>query len=341
MGKLITFVFITSFILGITSTPFTLEYPEYFPEPHYKLDANPLTQEKINIGRALFFDPLLSKDNSTSCASCHSPHNAFAHTDHDLSHGINDEIGTRNAPALFNLAWHKNFMWGGAIRHLDMQSLAPIEHPKEMGEKFKEILDKLKDSKIYRELFDLAYEDGEINGERFLKCFSQFQLTLISANSKYDRVQREEDAFTPQEYNGYTLFKTHCASCHKEPLFTNAGFANNGLPVDTTLNDIGRMAITNNPSDSLVFKVPSLRNLEYSYPYMHDGRFARISEVINHYLNGIEHTVTLSEELKTPIVLSSNEKVDLLSFLLTLNDEEFVFNPDFQYPKEILLPSKD
>lgn len=315
--------------------------PTYFPKPIYNFLNNPLTKEKIELGRVLFYDPLLSANNQISCASCHSPYNSFAHTDHDLSHGINDQIGLRNAPALMNLAWHSSFMWDGAVNHLDVQALAPITHPKEMGETINGVVSKLRADDLYKKLFWKAYRDSSITGEQVLKALSQFQLTLVSANSKYDRVKLGKERFTDQEKNGYQIFLKHCNSCHTEPLFSNYSYANNGLPTDTTLNDYGRYEVTKDARDSLKFKVPTLRNLSFTYPYMHDGRFKKLNQVINHYNNGITPGKTLSQELRSPIRLNSNEKTDLIAFLLTLDDKEFVFNERFAYPKEILAKAKE
>ena len=317
-------------------------YPKHFPKPYYNFNNNTLTEPKILLGKALFYDPLLSKDGSISCASCHSSYNAFAHTDHELSHGINDQIGFRNAPALFNLAWQQNFMWDGAINHLDMQALAPITHPKEMGENLIDVVIKLQASPLYKTLFKQAFKDTIITGERLLKAMSQFELTLVSANSKYDKVMKKQTVFTEQEQSGYTLFKQHCNSCHAEPLFSNYAFANNGLPVDSTLNDYGKMNITQKSEDSLMFKIPTLRNLSYTFPYMHDGRFKKLNEVLLHYTQGVTQSVTLSHQLKNNINLTSNQKIDLLSFILTLNDSAFVFNPNHKYPHQVfsIIPSK-
>lgn len=309
--------------------------PENWPKPVYDFKANPLSNEKITLGRALFYDPILSRDNSISCANCHSQYTAFAHTDHALSHGIKDRIGTRNSPALMNLAWQNTFMWDGAIHHLDMQALAPISHPDEMDEKIEQVVSKLQHSRIYPSLYFNAFGDSTITGERTLKAMSQFLLTLISADSKYDQVMRNETTFTTQEKNGYELFSKNCASCHKEPLFTSHSFENNGLKPDPLLQDAGRMKVTRKKEDSLKFKVPTLRNIEFSYPYMHDGRFKKISEVLNHYTSGIHESKTLSGKLRKPIVLTSNEKVDLTAFLLTLTDKKFLFNPAHGYPKHI------
>lgn len=306
--------------------------PKKWPKPVYSFSENPLKREIVKLGRALFYDPILSANNTISCASCHSPYNAFTHVDHDLSHGINDRIGIRNSPALMNLAWKKNFMWDGAIVNLDMQSLAPISHPDEMGNTIENVVISLNNSPRYRKAFYKAFNDSIITGENTLKALSQFMLTLVSANSKYDRVMSNKEEFTVQEQNGYLLFQKNCASCHKEPLFTTNEFVNNGLKVDPTLNDSGRMKITFKPSDSLKFSIPTLRNIEYSYPYMHDGRFKKLSQVIQHYTSGIQASNTLDKRLEKPITLTSNEKVDLLAFLLTLSDKDFIFNSNFSYP---------
>ena len=302
--------------------------PKNWPKPTYNFSKNPLSKPKIELGKTLFYDPILSKNNSVSCENCHSPFAAFTHIDHALSHGINDSIGNRNSPALMNLAWQSYFMWDGSIANLDMQALAPISHPAEMGSSIAEAVSKINASYSYRKQFYEAFGDSIATGEKTLKAISQFMLTLISANSKYDMVVNKKAKFTPQEENGYALFNKNCASCHTEPLFTNGQFENNGLPIDTLLNDFGRLLITQKPSDSLKFKVPTLRNIEYSYPYMHDGRFKKLSEVLTHYSKGIHASTTLSLSLKNGITLSANDKVDIIAFLLTLSDKAFVFNPN-------------
>lgn len=300
--------------------------PRHFPKPVYDFQKNPLSAEKVALGRALFYDPVLSADSTISCASCHSPFNAFAHTDHDLSHGIGDAIGTRNAPALFNLAWQPAFMWDGAVNHLDVQALAPISHPKEMGEDIAHIVAKLHTLPRYRRLFAEAFRDSLATGERLLKALSQFQLTLVSASARYDSVRAGATQFNAQEAKGYRLYQRHCSACHAEPLFSGYTFSRNGLPVDTTLEDLGRFAVTQRPGDSLLFKVPSLRNLSYSYPYMHDGRFKTLGQVLQHYTR-LQPQPGLPAALQAPIPLSADEKADLIAFLLTLNDKSFVFDP--------------
>lgn len=306
-------------------------FPAHFPKPKYDFSKNSLDSSKVELGKTLFYDPVLSRNNTISCASCHSPFSAFAHTDHDLSHGINDEIGTRNAPALFNLAWQSTFMWDGAVNHLDVQALAPITHPKEMGNTIVDVVNTLNKSSQYKKLFFHAFGDSLATGERLLKALSQFQLTLVSANSKYDKMKQGTISFSEQEQKGYVLFQNYCNACHTEPLFSNYGFANNGLALDTTLNDFGKWNVTKQSKDSLLFKIPSLRNLSFTFPYMHDGRFKKLSEVLNHYTNGISYSTTLSEEVKKPIKLSSNDKTDLIAFLLTLNDTNFVFNSQHRF----------
>lgn len=307
--------------------------PKGWPEPGYDFKHNKLSEAGIYLGRVLFYDPILSKDNTIACSSCHSPYSAFTHVDHALSHGIRDSIGIRNSPALMNLAWQKKFMWDGAIHHLDLQALAPISHPAEMGNSIETVIQNITGSARYKQLFYKAYGDSLVSGERLLKALSQFLLTLISANSKYDRVMNKEAVFSEQEKKGYALFKKNCSSCHKEPLFSTFEFANNGLPIDTLLNDYGRVRITHIKEDSLLFKIPSLRNIEYTYPYMHDGRFKTLLEVLNHYSEGIHQSPTLAPELKHGVPLSKNEKVELIAFLLALSDKEFVFNSNHGFPR--------
>ncbi|MFN0014372.1 MAG: cytochrome-c peroxidase [Saprospiraceae bacterium] len=308
-----------------TGDPVDLRYPMQWPSPAYDFSRNPLTRQGIELGRRLFYDPVLSRDSTVSCASCHLSFTAFTHVDHALSHGIEDRIGIRNSPALMNLAWATSFMWDGAVAHLDFQALAPISHPAEMDNTLENVVKKLSASALYPALFESAYGAGGITGERVLKAISQFELTLISADAKYDRVLQGEEKFTEQEQNGYAIFQKNCASCHAEPFFTNFSFEKNGLPADTSLRDLGRMGITQNPADSLRFKVPTLRNIEFSQPYMHDGRFRKLRDVVNHYAQ--------TTALERKIELDSNQKTDLVAFLLTLTDRAFLFNPEYSFPK--------
>lgn len=317
----------------INTNPICFKSPKYFPKPIYSFSKNPLTEEGFQLGRNLFYDPILSKDNTISCSSCHLQATGFTHVDHDLSHGIEGKIGTRNSLTLQNLAWSKYFMWDGGVNHLDMQALAPITSEVEMNESLQNVVDKLQNSEKYSDLYLKAFGTNKITGQLTLKAISQFVVCLQTSNSKYDKVIRHEEKFTEIEQKGYDLFKTNCASCHQEPLFTNNSFQNNGLSIDETLNDFGRMKITKNQKDSLKFKVPTLRNVQFTYPYMHDGRFKTLNEVVKHYNSGIQKSKTLSEKLQKPMNLSDNERTEIVAFLKTLTDKEFLFNPRFSYPK--------
>lgn len=332
-------IFLIIFIVAITlsfaikiGTPIYLEIPKGWPKTKYDFSKNPLTEEGFQLGRKLFYDPILSRDNTISCASCHLQATGFTHVDHELSHGIDGKIGTRNSLALMNLAWSDNFMWDGGVNHLDVQPINPITSPVEMDETLANVVFKLQKSENYPLLFKEAFGDSKITGQHLLKALSQFVIMLKSSNSKYDKVMRKEAEFTEKEKNGYRIFKANCASCHKEPLFTGDKFERNGLTLDTTLNDIGRERITNNLEDRMRFKVPTLRNIQFTAPYMHDGRFKKLSDVIKHY-NSLGNDENLPKQLKKPMNLSDNERVDLLAFLHTLTDLEFLFDPKFSFPK--------
>jgi cytochrome c peroxidase len=311
-----------------------LAVPQGWPKPVYDFDKNPLTQKGVELGRVLFYDPVLSEDSTISCASCHLQQTNFTHVDHMLSHGIYGRKGTRNSLSIMNIAWSKNFMWDGGVNHIEVQPLAPIENPVEMNSSLKAILPKLKRSAVYQKKFQEVYgKNKDITGEYVLKALSQYMLTLQSYNSKYDRVQRKEpgEVFTESETRGLQLFRMHCASCHTEPLFTNNGFENNGLEPDPYLKDGGRIKVTKELSDSLKFKVPSLRNIELSYPYMHDGRFRNIQMVLFHYSEDIHQTINISEKLPQPLKFSEQNKNDMVAFLKTLTDTTFLNNPAFGY----------
>jgi cytochrome c peroxidase len=326
---LISFAFVKKAL-----TPVYFDIPKNWPKPHYDFKNNPLTEEGFQLGRHLFYDPLLSKDGTISCSSCHLQATGFTHVDHDLSHGIDGKIGVRNSLTLQNLAWSKTFMWDGGINHLDVQAIAPITSDVEMNETLENVVAKLQQSEKYTSLFEKAFGSKKITGQLTLKALSQFVVSLKTTNSKYDNVMQKKATFSEMEQKGYKLFKKNCASCHIEPLFTSDSFKNNGLPKDAVLNDLGRMKITQNPKDSLHFKVPTLRNIEFTFPYMHDGRFKTLSEVVKHYNSGIQQSRTLSKELKKPLDLSDNERTEIIAFLKTLSDKEFLFNSRYSYPKE-------
>ena len=313
-------------------TPIYFEVPQGWPKPHYDFKNNPVSEEGFQLGRKLFYDPILSRDNTISCASCHLQATGFTHVDHDLSHGIDGKIGMRNSLALMNLAWSKDLMWDGGVNHIEVQPLNPITSPLEMDETLEHVVQKLQQTQDYPGLFERAFGSSKITGQLTLKALSQFVVMLKSSNSKYDQVIRKETSFNEQEQKGYDLFKQHCASCHQEPLFTNSKFEYNGLAVDPTLNDIGRMKITGRKEDSLRFKVPTLRNIQFTFPYMHDGRFKTLTEVIKHY-NSLSRNKLLTKELSKPMNLTDNNRVDIVAFLKTLTDNEFLFNPKYGYPK--------
>jgi cytochrome c peroxidase len=310
--------------------------PKNFPKPVYDFKKNKLTKEGFELGRELFYDPIISRDSTISCASCHLQYTGFAHTDHALSHGIEGRIGNRNAMPIMNLAWTKLFHWDGGVINLETQPINPIANPLEMDNSLVNVLSKLNLSKKYKGLFFTAFGDSLVTTKVLLKALAQFTVSLETYNSKYDKVMRHDKDifFTEQEENGFTLFKRNCEACHREPLTTNDSFADNGLPLDTDYNDYGRVKVTLNPKDSFNFRVPTLRNIEFTYPYMHDGRFKKLRDVINFYTDGTIKRKTLARELQTPIRLNENEKKDLIAFLFTLTDKEFLFNPKYSYPKE-------
>lgn len=316
-----------------SSTPIYLEVPSGWPKPIYNFKNNPLTEEGFELGRNLFYDPILSRDNTISCSSCHLQQTGFAHVDHELSHGIESRIGNRNAPALINLAWNKHFHWDGGVNNLEVQAINPIENPAEMDEKMANVIVKLQQNQQYKSLFRKAFGDEKITSQRLLKALAQFTVMLQSSNSKYDQVIQGKAAFNSQEQHGYDLFKRHCATCHIEPLFSSKSFENNGLTLDNTLNDYGRIKITNNKKDSLHFKVPTLRNIQFTFPYMHDGRFKTLTEVIKHY-NTLKYNPNMAPALSKPMQLNDKDRVDLVAFLQTLTDRDFLFNPRFGFPKK-------
>ncbi len=318
----------------IKTTPIYFDIPKGFPKPVYDFKNNPLTEEGFQLGRNLFYDPILSKDNTISCSSCHLQQTGFTHVDHELSHGIDGKIGTRNSLTLQNLAWTKDFMWDGGVNHLDVQAIAPITNDVEMSETLENVVAKLQKSNKYPALFEKAFGTKKITGQLALKAISQFVIMLKTSNSKYDKVIRKEEKFTEMEQKGYDLFKINCASCHKEPLFTSGKFENNGLAIDETSNDFGRIKITQNPNDSLKFKVPTLRNVQFTFPYMHDGRFNTLNDVVKHYNSDIQKSRTLAKQLQKPMNLSDNERTEIIAFLKTLTDNEFLFNKRFSFPKE-------
>jgi len=311
----------------------TFTIPTGFPAPQYSFTGNPLTKEGFELGRKLFYDGRLSKDGNFPCASCHQQFAAFSTFDHPLSHGFNNQFTLRNAPGLFNMVWNKQMHWDGGIANIEVQPLAPLTAPNEMAEDIKNVISKLQQDDEYKKMFASAFGDETINSQRMLYAITQFVGSLVSANSKYDKVKQGKAVFSQTEQNGYTLFQSKCVSCHPEPLFTDYSFRNVGLPVDPFIKDYGRMRITNKSEDSLKFKVPSLRNVALTFPYEHDGRFSGITSVLDHYSSTVQNGPTLDPLLKNKIPLSNAEKFYLVEFLKTLTDSAFISDSRFSQPQ--------
>jgi cytochrome c peroxidase len=313
------------------------EKPGTFPNTSYKMESNPISEDGFLLGKKIFFDGKLSRDGTISCAECHNQPYAFTHHGHAQSHGIDGQVGPRNAPALQNLAWGKTFFWDGGVFDLDLFSLAPIENPVEMDEQIGNVLQKLRKDATYPPMFKKAFGTEDITTIRFLKSLSQFMLTLVSANAKYDQYKAGKTSFSAEEKAGLTLFtEKGCASCHPEPLFTDESFRSNGLQTDFFRNfvDTGRYRITELKEDKYKFKVPSLRNIEYTFPYMHDGRFISLEDVLDHYADGnMANLETLDpifkQNTKRGIALTSKEKSQIIAFLKTLTDESFLKDKRF------------
>ena len=310
-----------------------LHLPEHFPAPFQKLSDNPITENGFILGRTLFYDPILSRDNTVSCGSCHIQASAFTHHGHDISHGIDDKLGTRNTPAIQNLLWQKNFFWDGGVHNIELISINPIENPVEMDLAFDSALVRLQNHPNYPTLFKNAFGDEKVSGITTLNALGQFMRMLLSANSKYDRYILGSEPFTITEKEGLNIFRAKCNACHTEPLFTNNAFINNGVYKKFPF-DKGRYNISLLPEDEGKFKVPSLRNISYTAPYMHNGQFTSLDAVLDHYTNGIRQHPTLDTLLVQDgtygITISEDEKIKLKVFLETLNDEHFIQNTLFK-----------
>ena len=326
-----------------TPVQVNLKIPEIFQQ---KLIApvvptnNPLTEEGISLGKKLFFDPILSKNNTQSCASCHDPKNAFT-DDARFSEGIDGKLGTRNSMPLFNLAWNfdERFMWDGKELSIERQAFSPVRNPIEMHSDWKNVAKKLQEHTEYPTLFQQAFGISKIDSTLVTKAIAQFERTLISGNSKFDQYLLGKAELTSEELNGFNVFmdetRGDCFHCHgsdNNPLWTDNQFHNNGL--DETFNDLGLGIVTGDPNDNGKFKSPSLRNLAFTAPYMHDGRFTTLEEVINHYSEGLKQSSTIDPLMKKVnqggVQLSNKDKADLKAFLLSLSDNDFINNPDFQ-----------
>lgn len=316
----------------ITKKDVVFKQPKDFPKPVYDLEKNKPTPAGFMLGRKLFYDPILSKDNTVSCATCHQQFAGFAHTDHSFSHGIYGLFGKRNAPALQNLVWKDAFMVDGGVNHLDLQPIAPITNHVEMDETLSNVIKKLQQNKEYVAMFNYAFNDSVITSDKFLKSISQFLALLVSADSRYDRYKLGKDTLSKSELNGLKLFRANCSSCHTEPLFTDNSYRNNGIGFNPVLKDSGRFLITRIPADILKFKVPSLRNIEVNYPYMHDGRFFSLKQVLNHYSKVSTSKNKADTLLKQGMHLNEQEQNDIIVFLKTLTDKAFLHDKRFMDP---------
>lgn len=323
-------------VASYEAIPIDFTVPSNFPELQYNLENNPLTEAGFELGKSLFYEGKLSANNSIPCAFCHEQAFAFTHHGHTLSHGVNGGVGLRNAQPIQNMAYQSEFMWDGAATHLDLQPIIPITSELEMGESLSNVIAKLKDDQAYRNAFSRAFEDGEVNSENLLKALSQFMIVMVSSNSKYDKYVRQEEnvSLSEIERDGLNFFRNKCTSCHATDLFTDQSYRNNGLPVNPLLNDKGRFNIFENPDDLYKFKVPSLRNIDKTFPYMHDGRLASLEAVLNFYDSGIVDNGNVDPLLLKPdgtygIPLTSYEKESIIAFLKTLTDNQFLQDARF------------
>lgn len=316
----------------------SFDYPDYFPSLKYNLESNPISQEGFELGRRLFFETKLSSDNSVSCNSCHLQGLAFADApQHPVSVGVEQSLGTRNAPSLQNLGFIEEFVWDGGINHLDFVPVNAITNPKEMNEDMATVVDKLRRDDVYPSLFENAFGSDSITSAMMLKALSQFMLMMVSDDSKYDQYLQGQTPLSFDEEAGLDIFESKCALCHEGPLQSNNSFRNNGI--DSVFEDEGRYRITNQPSDMGKFRVPSLRNVSLTAPYMHSAKFNTLEEVVDHYSEGIIESPTLSSELKFDnaqgFQFSSKEKQQLIAFLKTLRDDTFIRNPIFFAPEDL------
>tara|TARA_R110002050_G_scaffold199319_7_gene334146 strand:- start:17432 stop:18556 length:1125 start_codon:yes stop_codon:yes gene_type:complete len=330
-------------------TPYVLETPPHFGyliSPVFPED-NPLTVEGIALGKKLFFEKKLSKDNSISCASCHKPDKAFNDEGNPFSFGVNGTTSIRNAMPLFNLAWvsvtSQRFNWHGNVSTLEEQAFGPVTDPREMQETWVNVVSKLQNDPNYPPLFKAAFETELIDSNLVVKAIAQFERTLISGNSRVDKhvikniagVNIPGDNFlTAQELRGFDLFmqeeKGDCFHCHGDfynPLWTDNEFRNNGLDL---VPDSGLASVTKRASDYGKFKTPSLRNLAFSAPYMHDGRFNTIREVVDFYADDVQTTSPNLDATMKFRNLNNQEREDLVAFLMALTDSSFVNNTAFR-----------
>lgn len=323
-------------------TPYYLVVPSTLPPVDVPED-NPLTVEGVELGRMMFYEPLLSGDGTQSCSSCHQQATGFTDPE-QFSTGIDGLQGGRNAMVAFNLAWSPTLFWDGRASSLENQAFGPVVNPIEMHDDWVNVAEKLNAHPEYPNLFKKAFDIDEIDSSYVVKAIAQFERTLISGNSKWDKFARGEVLLTEEELRGWDLFNVEgpvdgadCFHCHTAPHFTDFTFHNNGLDEESNFTDLGLYEVTGNDYDKAKFKTPTLRNIEVTGPYMHDGRFSTIEEVIEHYNFGGHASTTIDPLMKNVgegLLLSETDKQALIAFLRTLTDQEFLNNPDFSNPFE-------
>ncbi|MFN0214236.1 MAG: cytochrome-c peroxidase [Saprospiraceae bacterium] len=316
-------------------TPFVFQSPDNFP-PFFDPADNPTTLEGIALGRKLFYDPILSGDNTQACADCHRQENAFTDP-RQFSVGIDGLAGHRNSMSLVNIAWQHRLFWDGRVHGLEAQALKPIQDIIEMHESLDNAVAELQAKPEYTEMFWRAFGTERVDSSLIAKALSQFERTLISINSRYDRWKLGLDTLSESEYLGMLTFNENtiggCAQCHSfGAMFSDFQFKNNGL--DSIPIDLGRFAVSGTPSEKGAFKIPSMRNIEYTAPYMHDGRFATLEEVLEFYNTGF-HLGPFTDPAMYNLVkgrMSADDMKNIIAFLKTLSEPEFLTNPAFKKP---------
>ncbi|MXN93203.1 cytochrome-c peroxidase [Flavobacterium sp. Sd200] len=304
-----------------------LHIPIGFPDINAAVKVNMPTQYGVELGKKLFEDKRLSADNSIACASCHIQAHAFA--DNNIQGvGIEGRTGLRNVPPIQNMAFMRFYNWDGSKLQLENQPLVPIITHEEMDSSILEVIGKIQEDASYKELFTKTFGDENITPERIYKSIAQYEYTLISANSKYDKVMRNEgETFTESESRGYTIFQQKCTGCHSTELFTDQSFRNIGFPLNTNTNEAGRARVTGLTADYMSFRVPSLRNVAFTAPYGSFGQFATLKSVLDYFDNGVLYSDNLDPAFKNNgnrIPLSEQEKIDLIAFMKALSDNTFV-----------------
>ena len=297
------------------------ELPTHFPKPHYELSID---AQKFELGKQLFFDPIFSKDSTISCASCHQQALAFADS-RPFSLGVRNQVGKRNAPALQNLLWSNTFFWDGGVHNIDLIPLNPITNEKELDESMLNIVYKINRAKTYQSQVKTIFQTDTISSHQILEALTHYQAAIISDQSLFDSYLRGEIKLSDDEMQGYTIFQTKCGHCHEGPLQSNYSYRNNGV-FKSSDTDLGRYEISLIERDKGKFKIPSLRNIVLTAPYMHNSSLGSLEEVLNHYESGIQLSPSLDSSLRNKIQFQPGEKKKIIAFLKTLTDLEYTKN---------------